>query len=69
MLHSSDRSALSTLLVLSLVELRSIIWMYKTNEAGTAPHSSVLARRIPWTEELGGVQSMGRKESYTTEAT
>ena len=25
----------------------------------TAPHSSVLAWRIPWTEEPGGLQSMG----------
>ena len=24
-----------------------------------ATHSSILARRIPWTEELGGLQSMG----------
>ena len=24
-----------------------------------ATHSSILACRIPWTEELGGVQSMG----------
>ena len=26
---------------------------------GMATHSSILARRIPWTEELGGLQSMG----------
>ena len=26
---------------------------------GKAAHSSVLAWRIPWTEEPGGVQSMG----------
>ena len=32
-----------------------------------ATHSSILAWRIPWTEERGGLQSMGRKESYTTE--
>jgi len=32
-----------------------------------ATHSSILACRIPWTEELGGLQSMGRKESDTTE--
>ena len=30
-------------------------------------HSSILAWRIPWTEELGGLQSMGHKESDTTE--
>ena len=27
-------------------------------EKGTATHSSVLAWRIPWTEEPGGLQSM-----------
>ena len=30
-------------------------------------HSSVLAWRIPGTEELGGLQSTGRKESDRTE--
>ena len=28
-------------------------------EKGMAAHSSVLAWRIPWTEELGRLQSMG----------
>jgi len=28
-------------------------------EKGTATHSSVLACRIPWTEEPGGLQSIG----------
>ena len=28
-------------------------------EKGMAPHSSVLAWRIPWTEELGRLQSTG----------
>ena len=32
-----------------------------------ATHSSILACRIPWTEDLGGLQSMGRKELDTTE--
>ena len=27
-------------------------------EEGMASHSSILARRTPWTEELGGLQSM-----------
>ena len=30
-------------------------------------HSSILAWRIPWTEEPGGIQSIGPKESDTTE--
>ena len=32
-----------------------------------ATHSSILSWRIPWTEELGGLQSTGRKELDTTE--
>ena len=28
-------------------------------EKGLATHSSILARRIPWTEEPGGLQSLG----------
>ena len=28
-------------------------------EKGMATHSSILAGRIPWTEEPGGLQSMG----------
>ena len=32
-----------------------------------ATHSSILVWRIPWMEELGGLQSTGRKESDTTE--
>ena len=38
-------------------------------EKGMATHSSILAWRIPWTEEPGGLQSMGsqRVGSDTTE--
>ena len=32
-----------------------------------APHSSTLAWKVPWTEEPGGLHSMGREESDTTE--
>ena len=32
-----------------------------------APHSSALAWKIPWTEEPGGLRSMGSLESDTTE--
>ena len=34
-----------------------------------AAHSSILACRIPWTEQPGGLQSWGRNESDTTEVT
>ena len=36
-------------------------------EKGMATHSSILAWEIPWTEETGRLQSMGSKESDTTE--
>ena len=36
-------------------------------EKEMATHSSILAWRIPWMEEIGGLQSKGRKESDTTE--
>ena len=38
-------------------------------EEEIATHSSILAWRIPWTEEPGRLQSMGHKESDTTEVT
>ena len=37
-------------------------------EEDMATHSSILAWRIPWTEEPGGLQSTGHKESDSTEA-
>ena len=30
-------------------------------EQGMATHTSILAWRIPWTEEPGGLQSIGRR--------
>jgi len=36
-------------------------------EKEMATHSSILAWRIPWTEEPGGYSPWGRKESDTTE--
>ena len=32
-------------------------------EEGMAPHSSLLAWRTPWTEEPGGLQSMGSQRA------
>ena len=37
-------------------------------EKAMAPHSSTVARKIPWMEEPGGLQSMESLESDTTEA-
>ena len=36
-------------------------------EMGMATHSSILAWRIPWTEEPGGYSPWGHKESDLTE--
>ena len=36
-------------------------------EEGMATHSSILAWRMPWTEEPGGLQSVGSQESDRTE--
>ena len=38
-------------------------------EKGKATHSSILAWRIPWTEEPGALQSIDHKELDTAEAT
>ena len=38
-------------------------------EEGMATHSSIPAWIVPWTEEPGGLQSMGSQESDMTEAT
>ena len=34
-------------------------------EKEMATHSSILAWRIPWTEEPGGLKSMGLQKSWT----
>ena len=34
-------------------------------EKEMATHSCILAWRIPWTEEPGGLQSMGSQKSWT----
>ena len=47
-------------------QVRSLGWEDPL-EKEMATHSSILAWRIPWTEELGGLQSTGHKESDTTE--
>ena len=40
------------------MQVRSLCWEDPL-EKGMAAHSSVLAWRIPWTEEPGGLQSLG----------
>ena len=34
-------------------------------EEGMATHSNILGWKIPWTEEPGGLQSMGSQKSQT----
>ena len=34
-------------------------------EKGAATHSSILAWEVPWTEEPGGILSMGLQKSLT----
>ena len=46
--------------------VRSLGWEDPVEKA-MATHSSILAWRIPWMEELGGLQSTGHKELDTTE--
>ena len=47
-------------------QVRSLGWEDPL-EKEMAIHSSTLAWKIPWTEEPGRLQSMGREESDTTE--
>ena len=45
----------------------SILGQEDPLEMGMATHSNILAWRIPWTEEAGGLQSMGSQRVDTTE--
>ena len=50
------------------------IWVHSLDredplEEGTATHSSIRAWRTRWTEEPGGLQSMGSPRARHTEAT
>ena len=48
-------------------DLGSIPGLGRSLEKEMATHSSILAWRIPWTEEPGRLQSTGSQESDTTE--
>ena len=48
-----------TVLILTVeIQVQSLDWEDPLEE-GMAAHSSILAWRIPWTEEPGGLLSMG----------
>ena len=46
------------------MQVRSLGWEDPLEE-DMATYSSILAWRIPWTEEPGGLQSMGSQKSQT----
>ena len=59
--HSVGRFSsglVGNLLAIQETQLRSLAWEGALEEE-MATHSSILALRIPWTEEPGRVQSMG----------
>ena len=49
-------------------DVGSIPGLEKPLEEGIATYSIILAWRILWTEDPGGLQSLGSQESGTTEA-
>ena len=53
-------SAVTNLPAMQETWVRSLGWE-DLLEKGMAKHSSILAWEITWTEELDGLQSMGRK--------
>ena len=60
-----DGSVVKNLLAVQETKVRSL-GREDPLEKEMATHSSILAWRIPWTEDTGGLQSMGHKESDTT---
>ena len=53
-------------------KFKTLIWSLGLEdplEESMATHSSILSWRIPWTEEPGGLLSMGLQELDTTETT
>ena len=55
-----------SLVIIIFVDL--VAHMVPALEEGMATHSSILAWRISWTEEPGGCNPVGHKESDMTEA-
>ena len=47
-------NSIETCILSSVKQIASLAWMHETSA-----HSSILAGRILWTEEPGGLQSMG----------
>ena len=53
------RTSLDSILQSRDITLSAKVYLVKAMEKAMAPHSSTLAWKIPWTEEPGGLQSMG----------
>ena len=51
-------------LAMQETEVRSLGWEDLLDK-GMAIHSNILAWEIPWTEEPGGLQSLGSQKSQT----
>ena len=45
--------------------IKSLCWEDHLKKE-TATHSNILAQKIPWTEESGGLQSMGLQKEFDT---
>ena len=72
-LHNSQ-NIFANLMVAQMVKNLPAIWKSQVQSLGwedpldkeMTTHFSILAWRVPWTEELGGLQFMGNKESDMT---
>ena len=58
----SGSSVVKNLFAMQETQIRSLGGEDSLEEK-TATHSSILAWRIPWTEEPGGLQSLGSQKS------
>ena len=57
-------SVVKNMPVMQETQVQSLGWE-DSLEKETATYSSILAWEIPWTEEPGGLQSMGSQKSQT----
>ena len=71
--HFSDRPCEASLVAQIVKNLPAMqetrVWSLGQEdplEKGMATHSSILAWRIPWTEQAGGLQSMGSERVGAT---
>ena len=60
--HFPCGSAVKTLLAMQKMRAQSLGWE-DTLEEEMAIHSIILVWKIPWTEERGGLQSVGSQDS------